>query len=282
MDNANLLKAVLALESKLTQAINQMNYTTREEIIATNFPTFDQYRDRNRSKDIVLVASGPTLRFYTELKPAEHIGVNSVAHWEQSDELDYYFVQDFSIGIAGIRERAMSMYDAVANKRCERFVGVSIVPATRCVYLPDSMIGQMNCRKYFTLPPIDASIEEITIHSDIRYNPLMDLHSVVFPAFHFALFTNPRRVYLVGCDASHLGKYYRDDDVPNVMVAIKQLEDDCILPRAWKRAKAFADLHYPQTEIISINPVGLKGLFKDEYTVSEEQIAELLAERQKN
>jgi len=32
--------------------------------------------------------------------------------------------------------------------------------------------------------------------------------------------------------------------------------------------KKFAALHYPDTEIISVNPVGLKGMFHDMYTES--------------
>ena len=35
---------------------------------------------------------------------------------------------------------------------------------------------------------------------------------------------------------------------------------------SYARLKTFADQYYPDTEIISINPVGLKGLFKDIYT----------------
>ena len=33
----------------------------------------------------------------------------------------------------------------------------------------------------------------------------------------------------------------------------------------WEEIKAFALTYYPETEIISINPVGLKGIFKDVY-----------------
>ena len=33
----------------------------------------------------------------------------------------------------------------------------------------------------------------------------------------------------------------------------------------WHQLKRFAQVFYPNTEIISINPVGLKGIFKDEY-----------------
>ena len=37
------------------------------------------------------------------------------------------------------------------------------------------------------------------------------------------------------------------------------------LVEPWKRLKLFANKLYPGTEIISVNPVGLKGLFKDIY-----------------
>jgi hypothetical protein len=36
--------------------------------------------------------------------------------------------------------------------------------------------------------------------------------------------------------------------------------------RGWNEFKKFASIYYPKTEIISINPIGLKGLFKDIYT----------------
>ena len=33
----------------------------------------------------------------------------------------------------------------------------------------------------------------------------------------------------------------------------------------WKELKEFANAFYPDIEIISINPVGLKGIFIDQY-----------------
>ena len=36
----------------------------------------------------------------------------------------------------------------------------------------------------------------------------------------------------------------------------------------WKKFKEFAETWYLETEIISINPVGLRGLFHDVYTES--------------
>ena len=39
--------------------------------------------------------------------------------------------------------------------------------------------------------------------------------------------------------------------------------DDVI--KLWLKLKKFAKTYYPDTEIISVNPVGLKGIFKDVY-----------------
>ena len=36
----------------------------------------------------------------------------------------------------------------------------------------------------------------------------------------------------------------------------------------WIRAKQILEYRYPKTKVISINPVGLRGLFKDVYTQS--------------
>lgn len=69
---------------------------------------------------------------------------------------------------------------------------------------------------------------------------------------------NQKKIYLVGCDASNNGYYYNNDlnylDLTRVLLG-------------WNKIKEFKDIYYPNTEIISINPVGLKGLFdKDVYT----------------
>ena len=55
-----------------------------------------------------------------------------------------------------------------------------------------------------------------------------------------------------------MGGYHDSSDKNNL--AVNEVID------GWKRMKEFAETYYPDTEIISINPVGLKGVFKDEFT----------------
>lgn len=58
----------------------------------------------------------------------------------------------------------------------------------------------------------------------------------------------------MGCDCSNL---YCDGSVrDNSFVSLVD---------AWKEAKEFSQIYYPDVEVCSINPVGLKGIFKDLY-----------------
>ena len=90
-------------------------------------------------------------------------------------------------------------------------------------------------------------------NTEIDKTWLVDGDSSTFSAMQFALFTNPKRIYLVGCDCS--SGYYDGKGGNNAAPFIE----------VWKELKKFADIYYPETEIISVNPVGLKGLFTDLY-----------------
>ena len=74
----------------------------------------------------------------------------------------------------------------------------------------------------------------------------------------FILWTNPKRIYLVGCDNSLKGYAQGILNEANKLNISRGLE-------GWIKLKKFAQKFYPDTEIISIHPDGLKGIFKDEY-----------------
>ena len=90
---------------------------------------------------------------------------------------------------------------------------------------------------------------------DLSTAPFGHVYSTIFVPIQFALWTNPRRLFLVGCDCSHGGHFY----------TTAQNNELCIdkIYEGYLNLKKFAARYYPQTEIISVNPVGLKGLFKD-------------------
>ena len=99
------------------------------------------------------------------------------------------------------------------------------------------------------------------MYRDICNHGLADFGSVVFPAIQFALWTHPKEIYLVGCDTTDTGHFYDDDEEESVSLSVPHW-----VKIGYARVKMFARLFYPNTEIISVNPVALKGLFKDIYT----------------
>ena len=95
------------------------------------------------------------------------------------------------------------------------------------------------------------------VQPDITKGMILDRGGgTVFSALQFALFTEPKTIYLVGCDCTDSGYFKKAGK------GIKQnlLEKTEYL---WHEAKYFINQYYPDTEIVSVNPVKLKGLFRD-------------------
>ena len=99
---------------------------------------------------------------------------------------------------------------------------------------------------------------DLTMPINLEFFPLIDNASVIFSAVQFALYTHPNRIYLVGCDCSSMRKHFYGIDA-------SQTYEAEILINNWKRMKAHIDLFFPEVEVVSINPIGLAGVFKDEY-----------------
>ena len=233
----------------------QTSIYEQNEVCQINGKTFAEYRGCNQGKDIAIIGSGPTLKYYKPMENVLHIGVNRC--WKREDiTFDYYFTQDWN--------RLLLTYplgeglDKVAG---EIFVGRYLGRETDTFsQLPE--IYYMNngkAKEYMVEYPTKRIYQNILCH------PLMDFGSVIFPAIHFALYTHPRKIYLVGCDTGRNGRFdgrynLKEQEYTNMKYAY----------RNWKigyaQMRTFAQYLYPDVDIISINPIGLKGLFTDIYT----------------
>jgi len=243
--------------------------TLHHEIAATNTAAFAPYQDAFVGRDLVVVASGPTLSHYQPIDGAIHIGVNSVIG-NRDIPLDFYFAQDFGPG--GGNPRVVSQFDeGKVPEGCKLFFGLLALTPNGLMEASQSLTARVGATRYF----VDSSPSR-HIPLDIRFHPLVDFYTVVFPALHFALFTNPRRIYLVGCDVSYFGHF---DGVPQPETAEQIRTYLGHRLRGYRRMREFARTFYPETEIVSVNPVNLAYLFTDQvtapgsYTVSEHQSA---------
>ena len=219
---------------------------------------FPQFKNINTNKDVVIVGAGPTLKDYKPISEAVHIGVNRTFLCEKIN-LNYLFLLDY-VNVKPYIDKA-NLYN---SDSCQKFYGI-FSKRNHPLHIPDSIANKGNALRYYVSDD-DYTLNE-EFYYDIENNPLACFWSVIFQAAHFALYTNPKRLYIVGCDCNFKGYY----DGNSQIIQEEELKNKHQIRNmdGWIKFKKYAELYYPETEIISVNPVGLKGIFKDIYTIEE-------------
>ncbi|TKZ35341.1 hypothetical protein [Brachyspira catarrhinii] len=184
---------------------------------------------------------------YIPIENALNVGVNQAIYYDKA-KLDYYFLQDCKNSTKDIPEFIIKNDDG----KCQYFFGICDIDYMKDLVSESDSILIKNAKRYV----LDILHSHDNLIYDITSLPLADFESVVFEAIQFIFWTNPKRIYLVGCDATNSGHFYNDKSSLNI--------DRLIF--GWNRVKEFQKTFYPNTEIISINPIGLKGMFKDIYS----------------
>ena len=215
--------------------------------------TFSQYKNCHYGKDVVLLETGPSLNDFEPIANAIYVGVNRAYKYNKV-KLDYLFALDF-----GAIKPYIDKDFEEGEGNCTRFYGYFNINSYCQMIIPESLAIKHNAKRYIAMP-VWNSCENIRYgyEPDISCYPLHCNASTVMVALQFILYTNPKRIYLVGCDCSNLGHF----DNKNGSFSDQYLN---ILKDEWHTFKKIKEYYYPDIEIISINPVGLKGLFKDEY-----------------
>lgn len=249
------------LETKLDKTLRRIDDVFYQQQVLVQVPTvhkyFTKYKNSNEGLDVVLVATGPTLNFYERINNAKHCGVNGAVRI--TDYLDYLFCIDDPILDIALREEI----ENYQGNNCLKFFGI----------LPQRLLHTLNKKSHFTervLPEIIFKangmpflIEDVSRNKwaiDLETEAFGEFAGANFCALQFLLYTNPKRIFLVGTDCT-AGHAYQDNEV------VKKYGNEFKVD-IFKQFKQFKDNVYPNTEIISINPVGLKGIFKDVYTKS--------------
>jgi len=201
--------------------------------------TFSNYKNIHQGQEIVLVATGPSAKNYKHISNAIHIGVNRAFQIENID-LNYLFMVDYGV----------KPYIKAANQykpeSCTKFYGLAELGRPGKI-IPESEAIEAQALRFRVTNTSNRKFTHL-----IDSEPLGAFGSITFPAMQFALWTNPRTIYLVGCDCS---KGYFDGQTKSA--------NESRLIRRWKWLKEFTRLYYPETKIVSINPVGLKGIFDE-------------------
>lgn len=217
--------------------------------------TFGKYKNIFEGKDVILVATGPSVDDYIPLTGENGIddiscvGINRAFLYDKF-KIDYLFAQDIN--------PIKNHLEQLRLLDCEKFYGISLYPE---LMIPESVARLHNAKRYCLAWNRDlmsgANIFGFAL--DCANEPLGTIGSTVGCAMNFILYGNPRRIYLVGCDCTNFG-------YSNLAGGGKynNLNTERVI-QGWLDIKEFASVFYPETEIISVNPVGLRGMFKDLY-----------------
>ena len=217
---------------------------------------FPQFKNVNVGKNVAVIGCGPSVKYYNSEINAVNIAVNDAVFFKNID-FDTLFVWD-----SNILNNTPDYLEKIYKLKCKKFIGHYIYPERigsfgQLVYPPDANVYECYSSNRVAMHAYEYG--EI-IQPDISVNPLADFYTIAFGALHFAFWTNPDKIYLIGLDTSNTGHILGED-----YKCIYNVEKMLL---GYKKFKEFAKIHYPKTEIISVNPVGLKGLFKDVYTQS--------------
>ena len=228
----------------------------QNEVQTANTAAFAEYHNAFRGKKVVIVGSGPTAKYYEPIPDAIHIALNQ--SWKlENVNFDYLFTYDV---IADAKKKEFPISEGF-DKICKKiFIGryVERNPSIVVNY-PDDVVFKLKDKGSFYY--IGAVNSDQRIYRDICSHPLFVYGSVSFQALQFALFTSPAEIYLVGCDTTtNDGYFYNDSQLNTQRLSVSYVKI------GYARMKLFAQHYYPETKIISLNPVGLRGLFQDEYT----------------
>lgn len=219
----------------------------------TNHDAFAPFHNSLKSKDVVIVGSGPSAANHTQIRDAVYVGVNNACLMENI-QFDYLFCQDFYMDEH--KKKAIINY---RKKECIKFFG--IIPDNRmnaCKRTPVAMHVRRGYKLYFdiaeAIPYYIYDLYQNHFALSIENEPLM-ADGIIFCALQFVLQCHPKRIFLVGCDCSK-GFFYESE----------QEFDNTYMVDMWKLVKRNMEELYPDIKMTSMNPVGLKGLFEDLYT----------------
>lgn len=242
------------LASKITYSVTK-NVKRLITTAALHQRTFLPFKNKNMNQSVVLIGAGPTVNNYIPIKNALHLGLNRAFKLENVN-FDYLFATN-KTGI----EDFMDEFINYSGNNCVKFIGdESGNPKWQ---ISESLLLKTNAHRFINTSLFPVKEFSLFIDSE----PLHASSTVSIQAMQFLLYTNPKKIYLVGIDCSVATQGHFIGGTSQTALKFENLaKNDNNAIQDWRRIKNFANCYYPDTEIISINPVGLKGIFKDIYT----------------
>lgn len=239
------------LEEKLwriDQKVDESSYYILANKLHANL---EKYKGCHQEQDIVILGCGSSLQYFEPIKNAVYMGINRSYKYNKV-KLDYLFASDqFPEGMEDFIN-----YDK-DGRFCKKFLSYLFPEYPHRMTLKNSI--DINHEKLVWNPRMESRIPQ-----DLSYQPFGSywIGTTTFLALQLALYMLPKRIYIVGCDCTK-GNIYRKEPTP-----VNPSDSYEYQLYGWGLIKEDIQNFYPEIEVISVNPIGLRGYFKDVYTQS--------------
>ena len=229
-----------------------------------NEMAFKKFKNIHKGETAIIYASGPSLNNYKTIygsKKFIHAGVNGVIKRDDlAKKLHYYFYGD-----AKHQDAYLEIAEGYQPKNAK------FVHSYRDAKHYLQHINPSEASTAGAIPYEDTLRLEDT-SPDIIKSPVKG-GGVTFRAVQILLFMGISKLYIVGNDISKGGlrfyesqTEYRPPKGPIITITSESETKVAQQPyEHWVRFKSYISENYPEVEIISINPVHLKGVFKDKF-----------------
>ena len=247
------------IRNRINSKINDIKYTNTLSIAAAmyNQKAFGDLKCCNEGKAVALCGAGPSLSQYVPIPDAMHIALNR-ALLREDIKFDWFIGDDWA-GIKFFQEKLLT-YD------CLKFLGHSVDDYKD--QIPESFRVCSGARKYYTDIFLTGNGYDSRFVIDIDAMPIGNMPNIAIQAMQIVLFSNPSKIYLVGCDATtgHFTNVGLDkNDAKKIDESSGEFLSSNRVIKKWQELKELIQRVYPNVEVVSINPVGLRGMFHDIY-----------------
>ena len=218
--------------------------------------TFGFFSGMHKGETIVIFGTGKTYKDYNFSIPGHHIAINHAIRKDPS-QFRYFFTSDYD------ENARIDIEIAETNQRCKKFYPFYNHPTLsdgQVTFIPAKYREAHNSFSFFGEYVSPDEVSGFTVNPDITCSPLTCFGTTSHFAFQFALWTRPKTIYLVGmdCQKGHCeGLGYNEEE---------EKADPARFIDGWRIFKQYTDMYYPDTHIIVVNPVGLKGVFEETNT----------------
>lgn len=248
------------------------------DVYLHNAVFIDKIKDSIKNKDVIVYGSSPSLNYFDSNKffsdDAIHMGVNGQIN-NKNLNLDYFFAGDYvPICKNNITAELLKEKESKGTRICiTRKVNVDPLNPKSNRFIPDSFLRELDgCANmlFYTNDYVEAVQKNYL-------KLLFSSYSIGQIPLLISLFCGAARIYLVGFDQG--GAVYADGRSRGSCKVVdieksKASEDfahnktpsDLKAIKGYKQVKKIRKELNLKSEVISVNPVNMKGIFSDVYT----------------